>query len=188
MTARGSAREQPPMLQAAPEQRICRPSQPASWQRQPAPDQADTIVKRRTGPPAERDVWPGYSRRVASARIAESVPGIRRRGWFIGVLPPTGSACIPMRLGIRPDAVRPKPAAPGRCGGSCQLQCPHGAGQIRGHCPAPPEGRAQAGCGATVSRCRSGLPGEATARLPRAQTRSGLTMSRWRQRIALASG
>ena len=38
MTARGSAREQPLMLQAAPEQRICRPSQPTSWQRQPAPE------------------------------------------------------------------------------------------------------------------------------------------------------
>ena len=33
MTARGSAREQPPMLQTAPEHQICRPSQPTSWQR-----------------------------------------------------------------------------------------------------------------------------------------------------------
>ncbi len=37
MTARGSAPEQPPMLQAAPEHQICRPSQPTSWQRKPAP-------------------------------------------------------------------------------------------------------------------------------------------------------
>ena len=28
MTTRGSAREHPPMLQAAPEHQICRPSQP----------------------------------------------------------------------------------------------------------------------------------------------------------------
>src|SRR5260370_488391 len=38
MTARRCTGNQRPMLQAAPEQRICRPSQPTSWQRQPAPD------------------------------------------------------------------------------------------------------------------------------------------------------
>ena len=35
MTTRGSAREQPPMLQAAPERQISLPGQPTSWQRYP---------------------------------------------------------------------------------------------------------------------------------------------------------
>jgi len=77
---------------------------------------ADTVVKRRAGPPTERDLWqatPGAlpalgppSRYWASA----GVDGFIRAA---GSGCPPESAGIPARLRIRLDTVRPGAAAPG---------------------------------------------------------------------------
>jgi hypothetical protein len=73
MTTRGSAREQPPMLRAAPERQICRRSRPTSRQRQPALDRR--LFARSAWPQmTERDlnpVWPA----TAESALLRNIKG-----------------------------------------------------------------------------------------------------------------
>ena len=126
MTARGSAREQPPMLQAAPEQRICRPSQPTSWQRQPAPDRRIFPDRPRARPNAERDLGSG----VTWIRIADLVRIAWRSVAGVGTYRSAHSGCaaiwlVPaMRVVCEPVSRRGRPGGRVLPGGGVRWQLP----------------------------------------------------------------